>query len=85
MNEDFSKGKIGAIVSPDPNKVRITIRLDGDIVNHFKELVNKAGGGNYQNLINNALKEHIENQNKSLERTLRKVIRDELHEFRNAG
>ena len=85
MNEDFSKGKRGAIVSPDPNKVRITIRLDGDIVNHFKELVNKSGGGNYQTLINDALKEHIKNQNESLETTLRKVIRDELHEFKQAG
>lgn len=85
MNEDFSKGKRGAIVSPDPNKVRITIRLDGDIVNHFKELVNKSGGGNYQTLINDALKEHIKNQNESLEKTLRKVIRDELHEFKQEG
>jgi len=73
MNEDFSKGKRGAVVAPDPNKVRITIRLDGDIVNHFKELVNKAGGGNYQTLINNALQEYIKDQNKSLEKTLRKV------------
>jgi len=85
MNEDFSKGKRGAVVAPDPNKVRITIRLDGDIVNHFKELVNKAGGGNYQTLINNALQEYIKDQNKSLEKTLRKVIRDELYEFKKAG
>jgi uncharacterized protein (DUF4415 family) len=85
MNEDFSKGKRGAVVTPDPNKVRITIRLDGDIVNHFKEMVNKAGGGNYQTLINNALQEQIKNHNKTLEKTLRKVIRDELHEFKRAG
>ena len=85
MNEDFSKGKRGAVVTPDPNKVRITIRLDGDIVNHFKEMVNKAGGGNYQTLINNALQEHIKNHSKSLEKTLRKVIRDELHKFKRAG
>jgi len=85
MNKDFSKGKRGAVVTPDPNKVRITIRLDGDIVNHFKELVNKAGGGNYQTLINNALQEQIKNHNKTLETTLRKVIRDELREFKQAG
>lgn len=36
-------------------------------------------------LINNALKEHINNQNESLETTLRKVIRDELHAFKQAG
>lgn len=78
MSEDFSKGKRGAVVKPDPNKVRITIRLDGDIIEHFKNLVHAAGGGNYQTLINNALREHMDAQNQSLEDTLRKVIREEL-------
>lgn len=85
MSEDFSKGKRGSIVTPDPNKVRITIRLDADVINHFKKIVNEAGGGNYQTLINNALRSHIKEQNKSLEMTLRKVIRDELYEFKQAG
>ena len=85
MSEDFSKGKRGSLVTPDPNKIRITIRLDGDVINHFKKIVNKAGGGNYQTLINNALREYIEEQNKSLEMTLRKVIRDELYEFKQTG
>jgi hypothetical protein len=35
MSEDFSKGKRDAIIKPDPNKVRITIRLDGDIGSHM--------------------------------------------------
>ncbi len=48
MSEDFSKGKRGAVIKPDPNKVRITIRLDGDIIEHFKRQVHAAGGGNYQ-------------------------------------
>ncbi len=78
MSEDFSKGKRGAVVPTDPNKTRITIRLDADIINHFKSLVQEAGGGNYQTLINNALKEHIQAHDKSLEHTLRMVIRDEL-------
>jgi len=78
MSEDFSKGKRGAVVPSDPNKVRITIRLDGDIINHFKAQVNNAGGGNYQTLINEALREHIHAHNESLEVTLRKIIRDEL-------
>ncbi len=85
MSEDFSKGKRGAVVTPDPNKVRITIRLDGDVINHFKKIVHEAGGGNYQTLINTALREYIEEQNKSLEMTLRKVIRDELYEFKQTG
>jgi len=78
MSEKFSKGKRGAVVKPDSNKVRITIRLDGDIVEHFKSLVHAAGGGNYQTLINDALREYIQAHDKSLEDALRKVIREEL-------
>ena len=82
MSENFSKGKRGPVVTPDPSKVRITIRLDADVINHFKTLVNNAGGGNYQTLINNALRDHIEDHSKTLEVTLRKVIRDELQELK---
>jgi uncharacterized protein (DUF4415 family) len=51
MSENFGKGKRGAVVKSDPNKVRITIRLDGDIIEHFKGQVFAAGGGNYQSMI----------------------------------
>ena len=85
MSIDFSKGKRGSIVTTDPNKVRITIRLDSDIVEYFKNIVNKAGGGNYQTLMNAALREHIKEKNKSLEKILRKVIRDELYEFKKTA
>jgi len=78
MSEDFSKGKRGSVVKPDPNKVRITIRLDADIIEHFKKIVHGAGGGNYQTLINDALREHIQTHDKGLEQALRKVIREEL-------
>ncbi len=78
MSEDFSKGKRGAVSRPDPTKQRITIRLDADIIEHFKGLVHAAGGGNYQTLINDALREHIKAHDRELEETLRKVIREEL-------
>lgn len=78
MSDDFSKGKRGAIIKPDPNKRRITIRLDCDIIDHFKQLVHAAGGGNYQTLINDALRNYIKADDKSLEDALRKVIREEL-------
>ena len=78
MSEDFSKGKRGAVIKPDPSKVRITIRLDANIIEYFKVKVNKAGGGNYQTLINNALQDYIQLHDKSFEDTLRKVIREEL-------
>ena len=79
MSEDFSKGKRGPVVKPDPNKVRITIRLDADIIEHFKSVVYEAGGGNYQTLINDALREYLQAHDKGLEKTLRKVIREELN------
>ena len=79
MSEDFSKGKRGAVVKTDPNKVRITIRLDGDIIQYFKGLVHEAGGGNYQTLMNDALRNHIQSKTEPLEDTLRKVIREELN------
>ena len=82
MSEDFDKGTRGAIVRADPNKKRITIRLDGDIIEYFKQRVRRAGGGNYQTLINDALREHIQSQSTPLEETLRKLIREEL---RHAG
>ena len=78
MSEDFSSGKRGAVIKPDPNKVRITIRLDGNIIEYFKQQVNAAGGGNYQSLINDVLQKYISEHDKSLEDTLRKVIREEL-------
>ena len=78
MTDDFSNGKRGAVIRPDPNKVRITIRLDSDLIEHFKNQVNEAGGGNYQTLINNALREHVETDKEDLEKRLRKIIREEL-------
>ena len=78
MSEDFSKGKRGAIIKADPNKIRITIRLDGDIIEYFKKQVHDAGGGNYQTLVNDALRNYIQSETEPLEDTLRKVIREEL-------
>ena len=78
MNEDFSRGKRGAIIPSDPNKARITIRLDADIIEHFKDQVISAGGGNYQTLINDALRSQIQADDKTLEKRLRKIIREEL-------
>lgn len=79
---DFSKGKRGPVVRPDPNKVRITIRLDRDVLEHYKGVVEEAGGGSYQSLINSVLREHMAHQTGLLEATLRKVIREELKKAR---
>jgi uncharacterized protein (DUF4415 family) len=75
---DFSRGKRGPVAPVQPGKVRITIRLDADILNWFRQQVNDRGGGNYQTMINDALRSYIQVEDKMLEETLRKVIREEL-------
>ena len=76
--DDFSKGKRGAVVPVPKGKTRITIRIDDDVLDWFREQVNAAGGGNYQTLINTALRDYVENRSMPLEKTLRRVIREEL-------
>jgi uncharacterized protein (DUF4415 family) len=75
---DFSQAKQDRATAVSPNKTRITIRLDTDILAWFRQRVHDAGGGNYQTLINDALHDHIRQQDGDLERTLRRVIREEL-------
>ena len=73
---DFSRGKRGPVVAPDPGKTKISIRLDNAVLDHFRQIVEAAGGGNYQSLINDALAAHIQQQ--SIFAAVRKVVRDEL-------
>jgi len=75
---DFSKGKRGPAVRVPKGKIRITIRLDDDVLEWFKNQVEESGGGNYQSLINAALREHISRSDEPLETTLRRVLREEL-------
>ena len=75
---DFSKGRRGAVVKVPKGKTRITIRLDDDVLAWFRRQVDAAGGGNYQTLINDALREHMARVQEPLEDTLRRVVREEL-------
>ena len=75
---DFSKAKRGPLISPVPGKTRITIRLDDDLLDWFRGQVRSAGGGNYQTLINDALRAYVQERKKPLETVLRRVVREEL-------
>ncbi len=75
---NFSKGKRGAIVPAAKGKTRITIRIDENILEWFRDQVDAAGGGSYQTLINDALREHITSQQEPIEVILRRVVREEL-------
>ena len=75
---DFSQARRGPVVPVPAGRTRITIRLDEDLIEWFKNQVHRAGGGNYQTAINAALREHVEGKRERLEETLRRVIREEL-------
>jgi len=77
---DFSKGKRGAVISSPPGKTRVTIRLDNEILEWFRNTVENRGGGSYQALINKALHEYIEKCGEPIEETLRRVLREELRQ-----
>jgi uncharacterized protein (DUF4415 family) len=81
-NYDFSKARRGAVIPPSGNKVRITIRLDRDIVEWFKLRVEESGGGSYQTLLNKALREYINRRDEPIEKVLRRIVREELHAAR---
>lgn len=75
---DFKSAKRGAVVSLPKGKTRITIRLDDEVLAWFREQVERAGGGSYQALMNEALRQHIRRAEEPLEKTLRRVIREEI-------
>jgi uncharacterized protein (DUF4415 family) len=81
-NYDFSKGRRGRVVAEpplEPGKVRITIRLDEDLVDHFGAIADRSGGKvGYQTLINSALREYVDGKTPKWEETLRRIIRDEM-------
>lgn len=73
-------------IDPLPKgKTRITIRLDKDVLDWFRGEVEAAGGGNYQTLINNALREYVEVRKEPLEEVVRCVVRKELAATREAS
>jgi uncharacterized protein (DUF4415 family) len=80
---DFSRAKRGPVVKPEPGKTKISIRLDNTALEYFRNLVDKAGGGNYKTLINDALREHV--HRRSTLDAVRQVVREELAPYGTGG
>ena len=78
---DFSQGERRAVLKIPPGKTRITIRIDDDILQWFRAQVHAAGGGNYQTLINLALRKHVDRSSETLRDMLRSVVREELAKY----
>jgi len=75
---DFRKGKRGAILPASTGKTRITIRLDDEILEWFRDQADAAGGGSYQSMINEALRTIATEGPAKIETVVRRVVREEL-------
>ncbi|PZU96361.1 MAG: CopG family transcriptional regulator [Pseudanabaena sp.] len=74
---DFSQAKRGAVI-PQTGKTRITIYIDDDVLEAFRERADSAGKG-YQTIMNEALREYLNKVQAPLnEEILRRVIQEEL-------
>jgi uncharacterized protein (DUF4415 family) len=73
---DFNGAKRGAVIVAEPGKTKISIRIDNAVIEHFRSQVERAGAGNYQTLMNDALLAYI--QQKNVIDAVRLVVREEL-------
>jgi hypothetical protein len=74
---DFSQGQRGAVI-PQAGKTRITIHIDTDVLDTFRQRAERSGTG-YQTMINQALREYLDKSSTPVDETiLRRVIREEL-------
>lgn len=73
---DFSSAKRGPVIPAEPGKTKISIRIDNAVIEYFRAQVERAGNGNYQTLMNDALLAFI--QQRSVIDAVRQVVREEL-------
>lgn len=74
---DFREGKRGPVI-PRPRKTRISIYVDNDVLETFRERAEDSGSG-YQTMMNQALREYLVRSHSAVdESTLRRVLREEL-------
>ena len=74
---NFKSAKRGPVMS-QKGKTRITIYIDNEIIEEFRNRATEAGSG-YQTMINDALRQYLEKSGNPLnEALIRQVIREEL-------
>jgi len=80
---DFRKGKRGAVI-PNKGKTRITIFIDSDILEWFRDEAEREGRG-YQTAINQALRNYIKQDKRPIQEIVREAVRRELRELKKAS
>ncbi|MBV8828853.1 MAG: hypothetical protein JO108_06450 [Acidobacteriaceae bacterium] len=73
-------------VATGPGKIKITLKLDTDIIDHFRQIAHQSGGSvTYKRFINTAPHEYIEGRSPKFEDTLRRILREELRSAHDAA
>ncbi len=80
---DFRKGVRGPVIS-HKGKTRITIFIDTEILEWFRDEAEREGQG-YQTAINQALRNHIRQDRRPMLDIVREAVRKELKEFKKAS
>ena len=80
---DFSKGKRGPVI-PNKGKTRITIFIDTDILDWFRDEAEREDQG-YQTAINQALRNYIKQDKRSIQEIVREAVRKELRLLKKAS
>ena len=74
---DFKKATRGAVV-PQKGKTRISIYIDNDVLEEFRNRADESGKG-YQTMMNEALRAHLGKSARPVDEiTLRRILREEL-------
>jgi uncharacterized protein (DUF4415 family) len=77
---DFSQAKRGAVVR-QAGKTRITIYLDDEVLDAFRDRADAAGRG-YQTMINEALRGYLGKTRQPVDAdTIRQIVREELRKI----
>jgi len=70
---DFSRGKRGPVITPR-GKTRITIYIDTDILDWFRDEAEREGRG-YQTEINQALRNYVKQDRRPIQDIVREAVR----------
>jgi len=80
---DFSRGKRGAVITPR-GKTRITIYIDTDILDWFRDEAEREGRG-YQTEINQALRNYVKQDKRPIQDIVREAVRKEIKVLKKAS
>ena len=80
---DFSRGKRGPVITPR-GKTRITIYVDTDILDWFRDEAEREGRG-YQTEINQALRNYVKQDRRPIQDIVREAVRKEIKVLKKAS